>query len=120
MPASHQSNDIHYRALGAYIRTHQRSQRDPVSPLRNKLLSRRSNVDDDNGVFEFDNILGDAEIATCTEIVPEPDDDSYYSDYAYDCEYGGNDGANADKYLLVLPKQEWSGYFARFVKKING
>lgn len=73
-----------------HIRKHQRSQRDPVSPLRNKLLSRRSNVDDDNGVFEFDDILGDAEIATCTEIVPEPDDDSYYSDYAYDCEYEGN------------------------------
>ena len=74
----------------AHIRKHQRSQRDPISPLRNKLLSRRSNVDDDNGVFEFDDILGDAEIATCTEIVPEPDDDSYYSDYAYDCEYEGN------------------------------
>jgi len=29
-------------------------------------------------------------------------------------------GASADKYLLVLPKREWSGYFARFVKKING
>jgi len=78
----------------AHIRNHQRSQRDPVSPLRNKLLSRRSNVvDDDNGVFEFDDILGDAEIATCIEIVPQPDDDSYYSDYAYDCEYGGNENS---------------------------
>ena len=73
-----------------HIRKHQRSQRDPVSPLRNKLLSRRSNVNDDNGVFEFDDILGAVEIATCTEIVSEPDDDSYYSDYAYDCEYEGN------------------------------
>ena len=29
-------------------------------------------------------------------------------------------GANADKYLLVLPKREWSGYFSRYVKRING
>ena len=29
-------------------------------------------------------------------------------------------GADADNYLLILPKREWSEYFARFVKKING
>ena len=77
-----------------HIRNHHRSQRDPVSPIRNNLLSRRSNIDDKNGVFEFDDILGDIEIATCTEIVPEADDDSYYSDYAYDCEYGGSDDSS--------------------------
>ena len=47
-------------------------------------------------MFEFDDILGDTEIATCTEILPEADDDSYYSDYAYDCEYEGNDDSLED------------------------
>ena len=70
-----------------HIRNHPQLQREKSTPP-NKLLSKRSSIDDSNGVFEFNGIVADDQLAVCPEISPDSDDDSYYSDYAYDREYG--------------------------------
>ena len=65
------------------------SRREDTAPLPNKLLSNRSNIDDSDGVFEFDGVLADDEFASCVEIVADSDDDSYYSDCGFENEMGG-------------------------------
>jgi hypothetical protein len=65
------------------------SRHEDTDPLPNKLLSNRSEIDSSSGVFEFDGILAADEFATCVEIAPDSDDDSYYSDFALEYELGG-------------------------------
>ena len=50
------------------------SRREDTAPLPNKLLSNRSNIDDSDGVFEFDGVLADDEFASCVEIVADSDE----------------------------------------------
>ena len=52
-------------------------------------MSNRTDIDDSNGVFEFEGNLAGDDFATCIEIVYDSDDDSYYSDCGFDNEYGG-------------------------------
>ena len=84
------------------------SRYEDTDPQPNKLLSNRSEIDSSSGVFEFDGILAADEFATCVEIAPDSDDDSYYSDFALEYELGGggvySSSSSVQQYMTVTER----------------